>query len=209
MRKIIYILIFCANTIFAQNESIITKTIKPISFSDIPVCSSNFVKGGVHTVQSITDRNNIPESRQLLGMICFVKDNQQTYQLQFNGTTKIWIPVLNKYTTINKALATGNNVNCNIDLNEGINFRISKNVPLNQTHFINLNVNDPDITSTYVFFVHNSGKGILRINVDSHFKLMRGSDSFDINPESVSILVAYSDSASKNLYYTVTHGYTD
>ena len=71
--------------------TLITATIRPNSPLD-PIASawSNEIKGGVHCVMGITagsastSRNGIIESRREWGMLCYVEDENKTYQLRNN-----------------------------------------------------------------------------------------------------------------------------
>lgn len=65
--------------------TLITSAIRP-NDSDDPIASvfSNEVKGGNHSVDNIPQRNSIIFERRNWGMLCYVKDDDKTYQLKHN-----------------------------------------------------------------------------------------------------------------------------
>jgi len=69
-----------------KNEGIIVLgPIRPQYTNDIySVAYSNEIKGGFHSVTSSTDRDSIYTDRRQWGMLCYVIDEEQTYQLQLN-----------------------------------------------------------------------------------------------------------------------------
>lgn len=46
-----------------------------------PVVETNDVKGGLHSVPTILDRQKIPLPRRMKGMMCYVEETGKTYQL--------------------------------------------------------------------------------------------------------------------------------
>jgi len=46
-----------------------------------PVVETNDVKGGLHSVPTILDRQKIPLPRRMKGMMCYVEETVKTYQL--------------------------------------------------------------------------------------------------------------------------------
>ncbi len=78
-----FLLLLAVLTLNAQTtKSVITKTIVPAGWSNIPVVDSEHVKGGVHSVVSVSDRNSIPKERRRPGMFVYVSDSDKTFQLQ-------------------------------------------------------------------------------------------------------------------------------
>lgn len=51
---------------------------------DFPLVDSNNIRGGVYSVKTIIERDNIPLQRRKQGMICYVESNKQHYKLE-NG----------------------------------------------------------------------------------------------------------------------------
>lgn len=54
---------------------------------DFPLIDSNNVRGGVYSVQSVSDRDSIPDKRKKSGMLCYVIETDKYYKL-YNNT---WI----------------------------------------------------------------------------------------------------------------------
>ena len=54
---------------------------------DFALIDSNNVRGGVYSVQSVSDRDNIPTKRRKSGMLCYVIDEDKYYKL-YNNTWK-------------------------------------------------------------------------------------------------------------------------
>ncbi len=75
-------MVYASVSSYAQTQSVVTKTIKPAGWSDIAVVNSEHIKGGVHTVATLDDRDKIPEQRRSFGMMCYVEDKKSIYQLQ-------------------------------------------------------------------------------------------------------------------------------
>lgn len=65
--------------------TLITSPIRPNSPLD-PIASafSTEIRGGLHTATSSTDRNNIITARRDWGMMCYVVNDEKTYQLTYN-----------------------------------------------------------------------------------------------------------------------------
>lgn len=53
---------------------VVPSTIKQRPGTPFPIADSNDIKGGIHSVTNITQRNNIPANHRKEGMICYVKD---------------------------------------------------------------------------------------------------------------------------------------
>lgn len=69
----------------AQNTgTLITASIRPNDSLD-PIASafSSEIKGGLHTTENISERDQIIEERRDWGMLCYVKNENTTYQLIF------------------------------------------------------------------------------------------------------------------------------
>lgn len=64
--------------------TLVTAAIRPNDTLD-PIASAfaNEIKGGLHRVDTITDRNNIIEARREWGMLSYVKAENKTYQLKY------------------------------------------------------------------------------------------------------------------------------
>jgi hypothetical protein len=71
----------------ANNQgTLIISPIRPYSSGDTYATAfSSEIKGGHHSVSGITERDNIPEFRREIGMLCTTYTTNTTYQLQ-NGT---------------------------------------------------------------------------------------------------------------------------
>lgn len=70
----------------AQNiGTLVTSAIRPNDSND-PIASAfaSEIKGGIHSVTTISDRNNIIVERRDWGMLCYVADEDKTYQLKYN-----------------------------------------------------------------------------------------------------------------------------
>jgi hypothetical protein len=75
----------------SQNTgTLITASIRPNDSLD-PIASafSSEIKGGVHSKESISDRDNIIEERRDWGMLCYVKSEDKTYQLIFDEVDEV------------------------------------------------------------------------------------------------------------------------
>ncbi len=70
----ILLVVVCLNMFSQTTKSVVTKTIEPAGWSNIPVVSAEYVKGGLHSVASITDRDAITIERRSIGMLCYVID---------------------------------------------------------------------------------------------------------------------------------------
>lgn len=55
-----------------------------------PIVNSDDVKGGIHKVADLTERNALPVSYQDTGMLVYVRSIKKTYQLQDSATILIW-----------------------------------------------------------------------------------------------------------------------
>ena len=65
--------------------TLITAAIRPNDSLDLIASAfSNEIKGGVHSVTTITDRNDIFDVRREWGMLCYVVNEHKTYQLVHN-----------------------------------------------------------------------------------------------------------------------------
>lgn len=70
----------------AQNVgTLISAAIRPNDSLD-PIASAyaSEIKGGLHTVTTASDRNNIIFERREWGMMCYVQNDNKTYQLSYN-----------------------------------------------------------------------------------------------------------------------------
>lgn len=89
MKKIIFfILLFIANYTYSQVKVDASGGIIPTGL--YPAVDGNDVKGSVHEVQSIIDRNNIPANFRRLGMLAYVVDSLKYYQLKTGITNSDW-----------------------------------------------------------------------------------------------------------------------
>lgn len=52
-----------------------------------PLVDSNNLRGGIYTVKTIEERDNIPDERRKSGMLCYVSDESEYYKLENNN---IW-----------------------------------------------------------------------------------------------------------------------
>ena len=68
--------------------TLISAAIRPVDSLD-PIASAyaSEIKGGLHFSENFTDRNAIIFERREWGMMCYVKDQDQTYQLKYNYST--------------------------------------------------------------------------------------------------------------------------
>jgi hypothetical protein len=75
----------------AQNiGTLVTAAIRPNDSLDLIASAyANEIKGGLHTVTSSSDRNNIMSVRREWGMLCYVTDDNKTYQLSYNYASSI------------------------------------------------------------------------------------------------------------------------
>jgi len=65
--------------------TLITSSIRPADSNDrIATAYAYEIKGGLHTVNSISDRNNIIQERREWGMLVYVTSQDKTYQLKYN-----------------------------------------------------------------------------------------------------------------------------
>ena len=67
------------------------------AMGNFPVVDTNDIKGGYYQVDTIQERDNIPESKRKIGMLCWVAEDDKVYKLKSDGT---WI----KY----KSVGSGN-----------------------------------------------------------------------------------------------------
>ena len=51
-----------------------------------PLVDSNNLRGGIYTVKTIEERDNIPDERRKSGMLCYVSDESEYYKLENNNT---------------------------------------------------------------------------------------------------------------------------
>ena len=56
---------------------------------DFPLVDSNNIRGGVYTVNTVAERNNIPKVRIKTGMLCYVIEEDEYYK--YNGS--VWEPL--------------------------------------------------------------------------------------------------------------------
>ena len=62
--------------------TLITSPIRPFdSGMTIPTAFSNEIMGGLHSVSNLTERNNIPEDRRQFGMLVYIINDNDFYQL--------------------------------------------------------------------------------------------------------------------------------
>ena len=65
--------------------TLITSSIRPVDSNDrIATAYAYEIKGGLHSVINIVDRDNIIEERREWGMLTFVRSQNKTYQLKYN-----------------------------------------------------------------------------------------------------------------------------
>ena len=65
--------------------TLISAAIRPNDSNDpIATAYASEIRGGFHTVQSSTERNSIITERREWGMMCYVIDDNKTYQLTYN-----------------------------------------------------------------------------------------------------------------------------
>jgi len=71
-----------------NSGTLIIDQIKPFDSTDTyPVADSNDIKGGLHQVATLVDRDAIPAERLSTGMLCYVAENDTTYK--YTGIT--WV----------------------------------------------------------------------------------------------------------------------
>ena len=70
----------------AQNTgTLITAAIRPNDSNDrVATAFSSEIKGGLHSKATISDRDDIIEERRDWGMLCYIENEQKTYQLSYN-----------------------------------------------------------------------------------------------------------------------------
>ena len=72
----------------------ISAPISPYSTTDTyPTHYSIFGKGGFKSVQSISERNSIPENRREEGMLCYVSNNKKIYGLRGGISNDDWCDI--------------------------------------------------------------------------------------------------------------------
>lgn len=76
----------------AKNKgTLVIDTIRPQDSNDtFPVADANELIGGVHSVASYARRNDIPEERRRLGLICYVHISGKYYYLKHGITNEDW-----------------------------------------------------------------------------------------------------------------------
>ena len=55
-----------------------------------PLIDNNNIRGGIYSVISIQDRDNIPKERQKYGMLCYVQEKDKYYKLESTGVWVEW-----------------------------------------------------------------------------------------------------------------------
>ena len=55
-----------------------------------PLIDNNNIRGGVYSVISLQDRDNIPKIRQKQGMLCYVQETDKYYKLESTGAWTEW-----------------------------------------------------------------------------------------------------------------------
>jgi len=85
----ILILFFGLNSSYAQFK--MGNTLTPLAGSSYPIVLSNDVLGGLHQVETITDRNAITALRRKQGMLCAVTATGKTYQLIAGIENSNWV----------------------------------------------------------------------------------------------------------------------
>ena len=63
--------------------------IKPKNNSSFPIADSNDVLGGYHQVATVAERDKISQARKKVGMLCYVKEEDTTYQLKEDAEGQI------------------------------------------------------------------------------------------------------------------------
>lgn len=62
--------------------TIVISTVRTPSSNDrFPTAFANEIKGGVHSVDTLSDRDKIPEERRSVGMLCYVAEDGEYYKL--------------------------------------------------------------------------------------------------------------------------------
>lgn len=96
----------------------IIDTLKPKNGQQFAIADSNDILGSCHTVETIDERDSIPEGVKRVGMICFVKNVNKNYQLRYKvnddsttSTEMEWIEIAGADQVLMYDYATfGNNV---------------------------------------------------------------------------------------------------
>ena len=65
-------------------------TVIPKNGQDFAIALANDIKGGIHSVNTIEERNAISIHRLAEGMLCYVKNEQKMYQYK-NGTWVVFV----------------------------------------------------------------------------------------------------------------------
>ena len=56
------------------------------AMGNFAVVDTNDIKGGYYQVATIQERDNIPESKRKIGMLCWVAEDDKVYKLKNDGT---------------------------------------------------------------------------------------------------------------------------
>ncbi len=103
-RIVAIILLTLVLSVKAQNVSRIHQTLEMPQWSSQPIVLSNEIKGGIHTVATTNDMNNIPSERKQVGMLCVVGSiswNPATDKVyQYDGTSFKPISLLRVWETL-------------------------------------------------------------------------------------------------------------
>ncbi|NBP16653.1 DUF2793 domain-containing protein, partial [bacterium] len=76
--------------------TLITSSIRPVDSNDrIATAYAYEIKGGLHSVDNVVDRNNIIEERREWGMLTYVRSQNKTYQLKYNLSSTVLTDNLN------------------------------------------------------------------------------------------------------------------
>lgn len=70
----------------------IIDSIKAKNNGNFPVADSNDLLGGYHQLNTIAERDAIPNERRIEGMLCYVAENDQTYRLKNINNSLVWEP---------------------------------------------------------------------------------------------------------------------
>lgn len=120
--------------------TVVASTLRPTSSDDkFPIVINNEGKGGVHSYQSLTERNQIPLQRRDWGMLCYVTQTNTTYQLIDSGSNNLtdnnqWKPFLGTSSIYNGGnsfaspitIGTNDNFDLNLETNDTNRVVISK-----------------------------------------------------------------------------------
>jgi len=80
---------------------LVTAPIRPVSiFDKYPVALQNEIKGGMHSVANLLERNTIPIERRCIGLFCYVASLDRIYYLKDDITNDHWLEFENMLQVI-------------------------------------------------------------------------------------------------------------